>query len=116
LAPTSLLCTHAAAHHFTPLAAVAATFLFVTLLQVRWRRIILDEAHCIKDRACNTAKAVFALTSKYKWALSGTPLQVRRDTRQQQQHCNNAFFVLAASTIVFAASTIDSATVWPACS
>jgi DNA repair protein RAD16 len=45
--------------------------------QVRWRRIVLDEAHCIKDRACNTAKAVFALTSKYKWALSGTPLQVR---------------------------------------
>jgi DNA repair protein RAD16 len=47
-------------------------------VQVRWRRIVLDEAHCIKDRACNTAKAVFALTSKYKWALSGTPLQVRK--------------------------------------
>jgi hypothetical protein len=46
------------------------------LSQVRWRRIVLDEAHCIKDRACNTAKAVFALSSKYKWALSGTPLQV----------------------------------------
>lgn len=44
---------------------------------MRWRRIILDEAHCIKDRRCSTAKAVFALASKYKWALSGTPLQVR---------------------------------------
>jgi SNF2 family DNA or RNA helicase len=49
-------------------------------MQVRWRRIVLDEAHCIKDRACNTAKAVFALSSKYKWALSGTPLQVCVDT------------------------------------
>ena len=44
--------------------------------QVPWRRIVLDEAHSIKDRRCNTAKAVFALDSQYKWALSGTPLQV----------------------------------------
>ena len=46
------------------------------LSQVPWRRIVLDEAHSIKDRRCNTAKAVFALDSQYKWALSGTPLQV----------------------------------------
>jgi hypothetical protein len=43
---------------------------------VRWRRIILDEAHCIKDRRSSTAHAVFALPAKYRWALSGTPLQV----------------------------------------
>ncbi|XP_074356884.1 DNA repair protein RAD16-like isoform X1 [Apium graveolens] len=48
-----------------------------TLHSVKWDRIILDEAHYIKDRRCNTTKAVLALKSSFKWALSGTPLQNR---------------------------------------
>ncbi|XP_031275430.1 DNA repair protein RAD16 isoform X2 [Pistacia vera] len=47
------------------------------LHSVKWVRIILDEAHFIKDRRSNTAKAVLSLESSYKWALSGTPLQNR---------------------------------------
>lgn len=47
------------------------------LHQIKWHRVILDEAHNIKDRTCNTAKGAFALVSKYKWCLSGTPLQNR---------------------------------------
>ncbi|KAK8627803.1 hypothetical protein V6N13_135403 [Hibiscus sabdariffa] len=47
------------------------------LHSVKWERIILDEAHFVKDRRSNTAKAVLSLESLYKWALSGTPLQNR---------------------------------------
>ena len=39
--------------------------------------MVLDEAHCIKDRKTNTAQAVFLLHCQYRWALSGTPLQNR---------------------------------------
>ena len=47
------------------------------LHKIPFHRVILDEAHNIKDRSCNTAKAVFALQTKYKLCLSGTPLQNR---------------------------------------
>ncbi|CAI9787751.1 unnamed protein product [Fraxinus pennsylvanica] len=47
------------------------------LHSLEWNRIILDEAHYIKDRRSNTTRAVLALQSSYKWALSGTPLQNR---------------------------------------
>ncbi|KAF9004711.1 SNF2 family N-terminal domain-containing protein [Cyathus striatus] len=47
------------------------------LHQINWNRIVLDEAHNIKERATNTAKAAFELQAKYRWCLSGTPLQNR---------------------------------------
>lgn len=47
------------------------------LHSVNWDRVILDEAHYIKDRRSNTTRAILALKSSFKWALSGTPLQNR---------------------------------------
>ncbi|KAI8889437.1 hypothetical protein K501DRAFT_170938, partial [Backusella circina FSU 941] len=47
------------------------------LHQIEWHRIILDEAHNIKDRSSNTARSVFNLSANYRWSLTGTPLQNR---------------------------------------
>ncbi|KAI8334494.1 SNF2 family N-terminal domain-containing protein [Blakeslea trispora] len=47
------------------------------LHKIKWHRVILDEAHNIKDRASNTARSVFNIHANYKWSLTGTPLQNR---------------------------------------
>ncbi len=47
------------------------------LHKISWFRVVLDEAHMIKDRSTSTSKAVFNLISVYKWCLTGTPLQNR---------------------------------------
>jgi len=48
-----------------------------SLHAIHYHRLILDEAHSIKSRSTGVAKACFALTSNYKWCLSGTPVQNR---------------------------------------
>lgn len=48
-----------------------------SLHAIHYHRLILDEAHSIKSRNTGVAKACFALTSNYKWCLSGTPVQNR---------------------------------------
>ncbi|XP_034697008.1 DNA repair protein RAD16-like isoform X1 [Vitis riparia] len=46
-----------------------------SLHSIKWQRIILDEAHSIRNKNCYTTRAIFSLKSSYKWALSGTPVQ-----------------------------------------
>jgi SNF2 family DNA or RNA helicase len=46
------------------------------LMKVNWLRVVLDEAHTIKDRNTRTAKAAFALKAERRWCVSGTPIQV----------------------------------------
>ncbi|KAJ5291108.1 DNA repair protein RAD16 [Penicillium angulare] len=44
---------------------------------IHYHRLVLDEAHSIKQRTTGVAKACFALKATYKWCLSGTPVQNR---------------------------------------
>ncbi|RMZ75653.1 hypothetical protein DV737_g5173, partial [Chaetothyriales sp. CBS 132003] len=45
------------------------------LHRVKWLRVVLDEAHAIKNHESKTSNAVYRLLAKYRWALSGTPVQ-----------------------------------------
>ncbi|KAL2012325.1 hypothetical protein VTN00DRAFT_5043 [Thermoascus crustaceus] len=52
------------------------------LFDVYWYRIILDEAHTIKNRNAKATQAACALNAEYRWCLTGTPLQNNLDELQ----------------------------------
>ncbi|KAH8403973.1 hypothetical protein KR215_007287 [Drosophila sulfurigaster] len=45
------------------------------LFGVKWRRVILDEAHVIRNHKSQSSVAVSELLAKYRWSLTGTPIQ-----------------------------------------
>lgn len=49
---------------------------------VHWYRIILDEAHSIKNRNAKSTQATYALRGWYRWCLTGTPMQNNLDELQ----------------------------------
>ncbi|KAI0140058.1 SNF2 family N-terminal domain-containing protein [Hypoxylon sp. NC0597] len=44
------------------------------LFAVKWRRVVLDEAHAIRNHSTARAKAAFELQAKSRWMLTGTPI------------------------------------------
>lgn len=45
-----------------------------SLANLHWARIILDEAHCIKNKNTKSSKAVCRLNADARWCVTGTPL------------------------------------------
>ncbi|WYZ46104.1 hypothetical protein EsH8_IX_000329 [Colletotrichum jinshuiense] len=44
------------------------------LFRIEWYRVVLDEAHMIKNHRTHTAFACREVSAKYRWVMSGTPL------------------------------------------
>ncbi|KUJ07728.1 uncharacterized protein LY89DRAFT_351881 [Mollisia scopiformis] len=45
------------------------------LNRIKWFRIVLDEAHIIRRMSTKLHQAVSMLSSKFRWCLTGTPIQ-----------------------------------------
>ncbi len=50
-----------------------------TLRQLKWFRIILDEAHTIREQKAIQSQATYSLEAERRWCLTGTPIQNRLD-------------------------------------
>jgi len=46
------------------------------LFSIKWRRLVLDEGHTIRNSRTRTAMAACALDAASRWVLSGTPMYV----------------------------------------
>ena len=49
---------------------------------IHWYRVILDEAHTIKNRNAKATQACYALRAEFRWCLTGTPCQNNLDELQ----------------------------------
>lgn len=44
------------------------------LYQIKWKRIILDEGHVIRNHKSKQSEAMCKLFGKYRWVMTGTPI------------------------------------------
>ncbi|TGO70278.1 hypothetical protein BOTNAR_0002g00620 [Botryotinia narcissicola] len=49
------------------------------LHKIEWHRIVLDEAHYMKNHESKTSYAASALLGKYRWLMTGTPMMNKRE-------------------------------------
>jgi SNF2 family DNA or RNA helicase len=49
------------------------------LRQLKWFRIVLDEAHTIREQKALQSQACYSLEAQRRWCLTGTPIQNRLD-------------------------------------
>ncbi|KAG0436742.1 ATP-dependent helicase rhp16 [Dictyocoela muelleri] len=47
------------------------------LYKINFYRLVIDEAHAIKDSKCSTNNAISNIKTEKRWALTGTPVQNR---------------------------------------
>lgn len=52
------------------------------IFSVYWYRVVLDEAHTIKNRNAKATQAACTLDARYRWCLTGTPMQNNLDELQ----------------------------------
>lgn len=49
------------------------------LRRLKWFRIILDEAHTIREPKAQQSQAIYSIDAERRWCLTGTPIQNRLD-------------------------------------